>query len=48
MRNTRKPLPARFDAIVRFINRPQFVAIILQVVRPPPEPWRDFQNRVRG
>ena len=47
MRSTGKTLLARFDTIVRFINGPQLVAVILQIMRPPPEPWRDFQNRFR-
>ncbi len=38
MRNTRKTLPARFDTLVRFINGPQLVAVVLQIMRPPPEP----------
>ena len=46
MRNTCETLPARLDTLVRFINRPQFVAVILQIMCPPPEPWRDFQNRI--
>src|SRR6476620_11235316 len=44
MRNTRKTLLTRFDTIVRFINGPKFVAVILQIMRPPPEPRRDLQN----
>src|SRR5438876_419695 len=44
---TRKTLPARFDTIARLINGPQFVAVILQIMRPPPEPGCDFQNRAR-
>ena len=47
MRNARKTLLTRFDALVRFINRPQFVAVILQIMRPPPEPGGNFQNRIR-
>ena len=47
MLNTRKPLPTRVDTFARLINSPQLVAVILQVMRPPPEPWSDFQNRVR-
>ena len=47
MRNTRKTLLTCFDTLVRFINRPQFVAVILQIMRPPSEPGRDFQNRIR-
>jgi len=47
MRNTRKTLLTCFDTLVRFINRPQFVAVILQKMRPPSEPGRDFQNRAR-
>ena len=47
MRNTRKTLLTRFDTIARLINGPQFVAVILQIIRPPPEPGRDFQNRAR-
>ncbi len=46
MRMTRKTLPARFETLVRFINGPQLAAVILQIMRPPPEPGRDFQNRV--
>src|SRR6476619_572182 len=45
MRNTRKTLPARFDTIARLINGPQFVAVVFQIMGPPSEPWRDFQNR---
>src|SRR4029078_12902717 len=48
MRNTRETLPTCFDTIARLINGPQFVAVILQVMRPPPEPRRDFQNRFCG
>src|SRR5436309_12665691 len=47
MRNTRKTLLTRFDTIVRLINGPQFVAVILQIMRPPPEPGCDFLNRAR-
>jgi len=47
MRNTRKPLPTRVDTFARLINSPQLVAVILQVMRPPPKPGTDFQNRVR-
>ena len=45
---TGKTLLTRFHTFVRFINGPQLVAVILQIMRPPPEPGRDFQNRVRG
>ena len=47
MRITREPLPTCFDAVARFIYGPQLVAVILQIIRPPPEPRRDFQNRTR-
>ena len=47
MRNTRKALLTRFDTIVRLINGPQLVAVVLQIMRPSPEPRRDFQNRAR-
>ena len=44
MRLTRKTLLARFDTVARLINSPQFIAVILQIMRPPPEPGSDFQN----
>ncbi len=37
--------PTRFDAFTRFINGPQLVAVIFEIVRPPPETGRNFQNR---
>ena len=33
-----------FDALARLINGPQLVAVVFQIMRPPPEPGRDFQN----
>ena len=45
MRLSRETLTARFDAFTRFINGPQLVAVILQIMRPPPEAGRNFQNR---
>ena len=45
VRITRKTLPTRFDAIARFINSPKLLAVILQIICPPPEPGGDFQNR---
>lgn len=33
------------DAFTRFINGPQLVAKVLQKMRPPSKPGRDFQNR---
>src|SRR6476646_6787729 len=45
MRNTGKTLLTRFDTIARLINGPQLVTVVLQIMRPPPEPGRDFQNR---
>ena len=47
VRMTGETLLTRLDTVVRFINRPQLVAIILQVMRPPPKPRRNFQNRAR-
>src|SRR3954452_3328595 len=47
MRMTREPLPARFNTLVRFINSPQLIAVVFQIMRPPPETRRDFQNRSR-
>src|SRR4030095_16518756 len=47
MRMTRKTLLTRFDTLARLINSPQLVAVILQIMRPPPEPGSDFQNRPR-
>src|SRR5262245_660995 len=44
MRYTGKTLLTRFDALVRFINSPQLVAMILQIMRPTPEAGGDFQN----
>jgi len=44
MRMTRETLLTRFDTVVRFINGPHLVAVILQIMRPPPEAGRDFQN----
>src|SRR6478672_5363880 len=32
------------ETIARLINGPQLVAVVLQIMRPPPEPGRDFQN----
>ena len=43
----RKTLTARFDTVTRLINRPQPVAVVLQIMRPPPEPGGNFQNRIR-
>ncbi len=48
MRDTGKPLPARFNTLVRFINRQQFAAVVLQIMRPPPKPGRDLQNCCGG
>jgi len=45
IRNTRKTLLARFDTFTRLINGPELVAVVLQVMRPPPESRRDFQDR---
>src|SRR5262245_20705176 len=47
MRMTGETLLTRFDTVVRFINGPQLIAVILQIMRPSSEPGRDFQNRVR-
>src|SRR5262245_26720724 len=47
MRLTRKTLLACFDTRARLINGPQLVAVILQIMRPPPEAGGDFQNRAR-
>src|SRR6478736_5393051 len=47
MRMTGKTLQARFDTVARLINGPQLGAVVLQIMCPPPEPWRDFQNRSR-
>lgn len=44
---TGKALLARFDTLGRLINGPQLIAVILQIMRPPPEPGGDFQNRAR-
>src|SRR5215831_14017763 len=45
MRTACEALPTRFDTIARLINRPQLVAVILQIMCPPAEPGSDFQNR---
>src|SRR5436190_6779511 len=38
---------ARFDTFLDAINNPQILAIIFEIVRPPPETRRDFQDRFR-
>jgi len=40
-----EPLATRLNAFTRFINSPEFVAIIFEIVRPSTETGRDFQNR---
>lgn len=47
MRMTRETLLTGFDTIARLINGPQLLAVILQIMRPPPKPGSDFQNRAR-
>lgn len=47
MRINRESVAARFNAFTRFINSPQLLAIIFQIMRPPPETGRNFQNRAR-
>src|SRR5215471_16452997 len=47
MRMARETLLTGFDTRARFINRPQLIAVVLQIMRPPSEPRRDFQNRIR-
>src|SRR6266446_5394786 len=38
---------ARFDTFLGAINNPQLLAIIFEVVRPPPKTRRNFQDRLR-
>ena len=45
MRIRRETLATCLDAFTRFINGPQLLAVILQIMRPPSEAWRNFQNR---
>ena len=37
-------LATGLDTFTRAINNPQVFAVIFQIVRPPPETGRDFQN----
>src|SRR5882724_8336554 len=45
MRINSETLTAGFDTFLGAINDPQLLAIIFEVVRPPPKTRRNFQNR---
>src|SRR2546427_12933389 len=47
MRISGETLATRFDAFSDAINHPQALAIIFQIMRPPSETGRDFQNGFR-
>lgn len=44
---SRETPPTRFDALVRFIDNPQLVAVILEIMRPSSKAGRNFQDRAR-
>src|ERR1044071_542587 len=44
-RLSREPLTTRFDTFVGGVNNPEFLAIILEIMRPPPKAGGYLQNR---
>src|SRR5437867_11356778 len=45
VRINRETLATCLDALTRLINGPQLITTIFEIMRPPPKPARDFQNR---
>src|SRR6266496_6175737 len=44
VRTGRETLETRFDAFCGLINSPKLFAVIFEIMRPPAEAGRDFQN----
>src|SRR5438552_10284215 len=44
VRTGRETLETRFDAFCGLINSPNLFAVIFEIMRPPAEAWRNFQN----